>query len=44
VVDEGRIALEKGDFVIQQATRHAWKNDSDKPALLLALIHRPNGI
>jgi len=44
VLDEGRIALEKGDFVIQQATRHAWKNDSDKPALLLALIHRPNGI
>jgi mannose-6-phosphate isomerase-like protein (cupin superfamily) len=44
VLDEGRVELEKGDFVIQQATRHAWHNESDKVAILLALIHRPQAI
>jgi mannose-6-phosphate isomerase-like protein (cupin superfamily) len=44
VLDEDRITLQKGDFVIQQATRHAWKNESDKVAILLALIHRPGGV
>jgi hypothetical protein len=44
VLDEDRVHLEKGDFVIQQATRHAWKNESDKTAILLALIHRPEGV
>ena len=44
VVDEGSVPLEKGDFVIQQATRHAWRNSSDRPAVLLAVIHRPDGV
>ncbi len=44
VLDEDRVRLQKGDFVIQQATRHAWKNESDKTAILLALIHRPQAI
>ena len=33
VVDEGSVPLEKGDFVIQQATRHAWRNSGDRPAV-----------
>jgi mannose-6-phosphate isomerase-like protein (cupin superfamily) len=44
VLDEDRITLHAGDFVIQQATRHAWKNESDKVAVLIALIHRPDGV
>jgi hypothetical protein len=44
ILDEDRIELQKGDFVIQQATRHAWKNESDRPAVLLALLHRPEGV
>jgi mannose-6-phosphate isomerase-like protein (cupin superfamily) len=41
VLDEGRVDLEAGDFVIQQATRHAWRNESAEPAVLLALVHTP---
>ena len=43
-LDEQRVELQKGDCVIQQGTRHAWHNESDKPAILVALIHRPAGI
>jgi hypothetical protein len=41
ILDEERIRLSRGDFVIQQATRHAWKNESSETAVLLALMHRP---
>jgi hypothetical protein len=41
ILDEGRIRLEPGDCVIQQATRHAWKNEGNKVALMLALLFRP---
>jgi hypothetical protein len=41
ILDEGRIRLGPGDCVIQQATRHAWKNEGDKSALMLALLFRP---
>jgi mannose-6-phosphate isomerase-like protein (cupin superfamily) len=44
VLDEERVHLQKGDFVILQGARHAWKNESDKVAVLLALLHRPDGI
>jgi Cupin domain len=43
VLDEGRVRLEPGDCIIQQATRHAWKNEGDKSALMLALLFRPGG-
>jgi mannose-6-phosphate isomerase-like protein (cupin superfamily) len=42
VLDEDTVDLKAGDFVIQQGTRHAWRNDSDEVAVLLALLHRPN--
>jgi mannose-6-phosphate isomerase-like protein (cupin superfamily) len=44
VLDDERVHLHKGDFVILQGTRHAWKNESDKTAILLALLHRPDGV
>lgn len=44
VLDEDSVQLEKGDFVILQAARHAWRNESDKTAILLSLIHRPEGV
>jgi hypothetical protein len=43
ILDEGRVRLEPGDCVVQQATRHAWKNEGDKTSLLLAMLHRPVG-
>jgi mannose-6-phosphate isomerase-like protein (cupin superfamily) len=44
VFDEDRVQLRKGDFVILQGAKHAWKNESDKTAILLALLHRPEGV
>jgi hypothetical protein len=44
ILDDDRVRLEKGDFVIQQATRHAWRNETERTAILLALIHRPEGV
>jgi Cupin domain len=44
VLEEGRIRLEPGDCVIQQATRHAWKNEGDKSALMIALLFRPESV
>ncbi len=44
LLDEGSIALETGDFVIQQATRHGWRNETDKPCIMLTLIHRPDSV
>jgi quercetin dioxygenase-like cupin family protein len=41
VLDEGTVNLEAGDFVIQQVARHAWRNESATPAVLLALLHAP---
>jgi hypothetical protein len=43
ILDEGQVRLEQGDCVVQQATRHAWKNEGDKTALLLAMLYRPEG-
>lgn len=41
LLDRDSIQLESGDVVIQQATRHAWKNESETTSFFLALIHRP---
>jgi hypothetical protein len=43
ILDEGQVRLERGDCVVQQATRHAWKNQGDKSALLLAVLYQPEG-
>jgi hypothetical protein len=38
-VDDGaRTRLSRGDVVIQNATRHAWRNTSDRP-VTLAVLH-----
>ncbi|HKR48361.1 MAG TPA: cupin domain-containing protein [Pseudonocardiaceae bacterium] len=36
--DGGLTRLTAGDVVVQNATRHAWRNRSDKPATLAALL------
>jgi mannose-6-phosphate isomerase-like protein (cupin superfamily) len=41
LLDADTVRLEAGDFVIQQAARHAWRNESAAPAVLLALLHTP---
>jgi mannose-6-phosphate isomerase-like protein (cupin superfamily) len=41
-LDEGKADLQKGDCVIQQATRHAWRNSSGKSTTILVLIHKPS--
>jgi mannose-6-phosphate isomerase-like protein (cupin superfamily) len=41
LLDADVVRLEAGDFVIQQAARHAWRNESAAPAVLLALLHTP---
>jgi len=35
---DGEITLHPGDVVIQHGTRHAWRNRTDKPARLLAVL------
>jgi mannose-6-phosphate isomerase-like protein (cupin superfamily) len=38
IVDEGSVELQTGDLVVQQATRHAWRNPGKEPAKLLAVL------
>lgn len=35
---EGEITVGAGDIVIQHGTRHAWRNRTDRPARLLAVL------
>jgi mannose-6-phosphate isomerase-like protein (cupin superfamily) len=35
---DGEVRLTAGDVVVQHGTRHAWRNKSDKPATLLAVL------
>jgi hypothetical protein len=41
LLDRGQVKVETGDIVIQQATRHAWRNNGTGPATMLALLHSP---
>lgn len=42
-LDEGEVLLKQGDLVVQRATRHAWRNKSDKPCTMaFILISSPN--
>jgi mannose-6-phosphate isomerase-like protein (cupin superfamily) len=38
LLDEGEVELGPGDFVIQQATRHAWWNPGPEPCVMCALM------
>ena len=42
MLDTEQVALQAGDTVIQSATNHAWRNETDEPAVLLALLVRPS--
>lgn len=37
-LDQGSAELQSGDVVVQQATRHAWRNPGKRPARLLAVL------
>jgi quercetin dioxygenase-like cupin family protein len=38
-VDDGEsVKLTGGDIVVQQATRHAWRNKSDQPATIAFIM------
>ena len=37
-LDEGSVELRAGDCVVQQATRHAWRNHRDHPVRLLTVL------
>lgn len=37
-LDRGSAELQSGDVVVQQATRHAWRNPGKRPARLLAVL------
>lgn len=43
ILDEHTVQLHQGDFVVQQATRHAWRTESEEPAILLVFMLRPPG-
>lgn len=38
VLDEGETIVRAGDVVVQNATRHAWSNRTDKPARIAGVL------
>ncbi len=38
LLDEGEVALEPGDVVVQRGTNHAWVNRGSEPAVLVAIL------
>ena len=42
LLDRESVELQAGDAVVQQATRHAWRNQGTEPAVLLVLLHTPS--
>ena len=38
VLDEEEVTLEPHDVVVQRGTNHAWVNNGDEPALLIAVL------
>jgi len=36
--DNQEVCLQAGDFVVQQGTRHAWRNRGDEPCVLAAVM------
>jgi hypothetical protein len=41
LLDQESVVLEAGDFLIQQATRHAWINESQAPTVAAFVMLRP---
>ena len=39
-LDTGEVELHTGDCVVQRATRHAWRNRTDRPARIAAVMMR----
>ena len=37
-LDSGEVTLRPGDCVIQRQTRHAWRNRSDRPVRMMAVM------
>lgn len=37
-LDSGEVALGPGDCVVQRGTRHAWRNRSDRPVRMMAVM------
>ena len=44
LLDRESVQVQAGDVVVQQATRHAWRNETAEPAVMLALLHAPSRI
>ncbi len=38
LLDEGEVALEPGDVVVQRGTNHAWVNRGPEPAVFVAIL------
>lgn len=38
ILDEDEVALKPHDVVVQRGTNHAWVNNGDEPALLIAVL------
>ena len=36
--DGAEVTLRPGDTVVQNGTRHAWRNRTDKPAVLVVVL------
>jgi uncharacterized cupin superfamily protein len=37
-LDDGEVQLKPGDCVVQRGTRHAWRNRSDGPVKMMAVM------
>ena len=42
-LEDGSVELHAGDCVVQQATRHAWRNEGDRPVHMLNVLIAPSG-
>lgn len=38
VLDDGEVELQAGDCVVQRNTRHAWRNRTQRPVRMLAIM------
>jgi mannose-6-phosphate isomerase-like protein (cupin superfamily) len=42
LLDDGEVCLRAGDVLVQQGTKHAWSNRSDKPCVYAAVMIAAN--
>jgi mannose-6-phosphate isomerase-like protein (cupin superfamily) len=43
-LDDGSVELHAGDCVVQQGTRHAWRNRSDRPVRMAVVVLSQHGV